>query len=115
SPIPTPGPEVRTIYRESGANYFSTMLIAFLTGREFTERDNAANTPLAIINETLATSSWPNESPIGKRLTLDVRHPHWLTIVGVIKDVKQGSWASPPDNEVYIPFLQDPQFLGSTH
>ena len=112
-PIPAPGHEINTTYRESGPDYFATMRIALLRGREFSERDNLSSPPVVIINETLAKSAWPNDDPIGKRITLDTTHPHWLTIVGVIKDVKQSNWTGPLDNEVYIPFLQDREFLNN--
>ena len=113
-PIPAPGHELNTTYRESGPGYLSVMKMRLLKGRDFTERDNASAPPVAIINETLARSQWPNEDPIGKRITLDTRNPHWLTIAGVIQDAKQYSWTGQPDNEVYVPFLQDYQFLSST-
>ena len=114
-PIPTPGHEMNTIYREAGPNYFATMRIPLRAGREFGEHDNLSSPRVAIINETLAKSAWPNDEPIGKRITLDTRHPVWLTIVGVIQDVKQSNWTGPLDNEVYIPFLQDAEFLNSQH
>ncbi len=112
-PVPQPGHELNTIYRQAGPRYMSTMRIPLIEGRDFNERDNGADIPVAIINETLAKNQWPGQSPIGSRLTLDVRNPHWLTIVGVAKDVKQGSWATGAENEVWIPFLQNRQFLNS--
>jgi predicted permease len=114
-PIPAPGHEMNTIYRQAGPNYFATMRIPVRSGREFTEHDNLNSPPLAIINETLARTAWPNQDPSGKRITLDTTNPRWLTIVGVIKDVKQSNWTGPLDNEVYIPFLQTAEFLNSQH
>ena len=111
--IPPPGHEMNTTYREAGANYFATMRIPLLNGREFSERDNLGSPLVVILNETLARSAFPGQDPIGKRITLDTTHPVWLTIVGVIKDVKQSNWTGPLDNEVYIPFLQDEKFLNS--
>ncbi len=112
-PVPPPGRELNTVYRETGANYFATMRIPLLKGREFTERDNGKSPLVAIINETLARSAWPGQDPIGRRITLDTSNPRWRTIVGVIEDVKQSNWTGPLDNEVYIPFLQDSDFLSS--
>jgi putative ABC transport system permease protein len=113
--IPPPGHEMNTVYREAGPNYFATMRIPLRKGREFSEHDNLNAPRVAIINETLAKSAWPNEDPIGKRITLDTTHPLWLTIVGVTRDVKQSNWTGPLDNEVYIPFLQDAEFLNGQH
>ena len=114
-PIPAPGHEMNTIYRESGPDYFAAMRVPLRTGREFNDHDNSNSPLVAIINETLATSAWPNQDPIGQRITLDTTNPRWLTIVGVIKDIKQSNWTGPLDNEVYIPFLQDADFLTSQH
>ena len=114
-PIPAPGHEMNTIYRQAGPNYFATMRIPVRSGREFTEHDNLNSPRVAIINETLARTAWPNQDPSGKRITLDTTNPRWLTIVGVIKDVKQSNWTGPLDNEVYIPFLQTAEFLNSQH
>ncbi|HWY49292.1 MAG TPA: ABC transporter permease [Bryobacteraceae bacterium] len=114
-PIPAPGHEMNTIYREAGPNYFATMRVPLRSGREFTEHDNLNSPPVAIINETLARSAWPDQDPIGKRITLDTTNPRWLTIVGMIRDIKQSNWTGPLDNEVYIPFLQDADFLTSQH
>jgi len=114
-PIPAPGHEMNTLYRESGPNYFATMRIPLRKGREFTEHDNLNSLPVAIINETLAKAGWPNQDPVGKRIALDTKNPHWLMIVGVTKDVKQSNWTGPLDNEVYIPFLQDADFLANQH
>lgn len=112
-PIPPPGHEMNTVYRETGPGYFAAMRIRLRKGREFSEHDNMNGPRVVIINETLAKSAWPNEDPIGRRITLDTTNPVWLTIVGVIQDVKQSNWTGPLDNEVYIPFLQDTQFLSS--
>ncbi len=114
-PIPAPGHEMNTIYRQAGPNYFATMRIPVRSGREFTEHDNLNSPRVAIINETLARTAWPNQDPSGKRITLDTTNPRWLTIVGVIKDVKQSNWTGPLDNEVYVPFLQTAEFLNSQH
>src|SRR5215472_12049150 len=114
-PIPPPGHEMNTIYREAGPNYFATMRIPLRNGREFSERDSLNSPLVAIINETLAKTVWPHENPVGKRISLDTRQPRWRTIIGVTRDIKQSNWTGPLDNEVYVPFLQDAQFLTSQH
>ena len=75
------------------------MGIAFHEGRDFTERDTVDAPGVIILNETLARHGWPNESPLGKRVALGGARDdslHWLTIVGVVKDVKQDSWVDAP-------------------
>jgi putative ABC transport system permease protein len=114
-PLPPPGQDVKVTYRVSRPGYFQTMGIPLRSGRDFTERDAPDSPAVVIINETLARRHWPSEDPIGKRVTLDVtrdnsQEPHWLTVVGVVKDIKQRSWTDPPSNEIYLPFQRHPSF-----
>jgi putative ABC transport system permease protein len=110
-PIAPLGKEINADFRVARPNYFSTMRAQILKGRDFNDRDTADAPPVVIINETLAKHEFPNEDPIGKRLTLGdpLKNPKWRTIVGVIKDVKQ-HWASKADDEIYLAFVQDPTF-----
>ncbi len=112
-PLPAPGNEMNTVYRVTRPNYFATMRVPILAGRDFTGHDDANAPPVAIINETIARHVFAGENPLGKRITfMDPRgHPVWMTIVGVIGDMKQQSWSEAPANEVHVPFLQDDQFL----
>ena len=67
---------------------------------------------------------WPGitgqtEDPVGKRVTLDdprdsAQSPQWLTVIGVVKDVKQDSWMEPPPDEIYVPFQQSDVFFAGT-
>ena len=111
---PAPGNEMTTVYRVTRPNYFSTMRVPILAGRDFTDlHDDAKAPPVAIINETVAQRVFRGEDPIGKRITFS--HPDgqpvWMTIVGVIRDMKQQSWSEAPGYEVHVPFLQSDQFL----
>jgi putative ABC transport system permease protein len=88
--------------------YFSVMGIPLLRGRDFTSLDRAKTTPIAIVNETVARREWPNENPVGRRITLrDSKTP--LEIVGVVGDMKQDGLDQPPRPEVYRPHTQAPQ------
>jgi putative ABC transport system permease protein len=116
-PLPPPGQELRTTFRVSRPAYFRTMGIDMISGRDFTDLDlSAPGGGVVIVNETLARHHWPGEDATGKRITLDDprAQPRWLTIVGVVKDVKQDSWIGPASNEVYIPFQQSRGFMSST-
>ena len=117
-PLPPPGQEIPVAYRVSRPGYLHTMGIPLRAGRDFTERDAADAPGTIIINETLAKKQWPSEDPIGKRVTMDDQRsssaPRWLTVVGVIKDVKQDSWVETPDNEIYLPFAQSRDFYAGT-
>jgi predicted permease len=107
-PIPERGKERSAVYRVSRPNYFATMHVPFIAGRDFDDHDTENAPPVLIINEALAEREFPRESPLGKRITLgDPRGTaKWMTIVGVVKDVKQGSWTDAAADELYIPFRQ---------
>jgi putative ABC transport system permease protein len=89
-------------------NYFQTMGIKLLNGREFTERDSQNAPGVIVINETLSKRFWPDENPIGKRIKIgffDSKEP-WLTIVGVAQDVKQEGLARESHGEFFRPYSQ---------
>ena len=114
-PVPPRGKERTAVYRVSRPNYFATMHVPFIAGRDFDDHDTENAPPVMIVNEALAQREFPKESPLGKRITLgDPRGgPKWMTIVGVVKDVKQGSWTDAADDEMYIPFRQSGDFFFS--
>jgi predicted permease len=88
--------------------YFATMGIPLLHGREFSGRDEYNATFVAIISEALARETFPNEDPLGKRIQCGLDSPNWMTIVGVVGDVRQDSPASAPAPELYMPLKQHP-------
>ena len=94
----------------SSPDYFSTMGIPRLRGRDFTDADRYGSDPVVIISEALAGQSFPNEDPIGRRLQcgLDDETMHWMTIVGVVGNVRQDSPASPASPAMYMPLAQHP-------
>ncbi len=77
----------RVDYRMVNANFFKTMGIPILQGRDFTEREIVGSDRVIIINETMAKRFWPNESPLGHRIKLNRFEP-WDEIIGVVGDVK---------------------------
>jgi predicted permease len=118
-PLPPPGQGEGGIFRVARPNYFQAMGVPLQAGREFTDRDTPDAPRVVIINETLARKQWPSANPLGQRITLDdprdaTQPVRWLTIVGVVKDVKQGSWMEAPSNEFYLPFQQEADFYGGT-
>src|SRR5262249_43648003 len=62
---------------------------------------------VALINQTLARHRWGNDDPIGRRISLD-NGQTWLSIVGVIGDVRQYGLDHEPADELYLPFAQAP-------
>ncbi len=96
--------------RVASVGYFETMKIPLISGRFFTEQDTKESAQVAIVDESLARAYWPNADPIGKRLKqgdAGSKAP-WLTVVGVVGNVKQ--YALDTDSRVvlYMPHLQIP-------
>ncbi len=73
-------------------DYFDLLRVPVIQGRVFETRDNLEATRVCLVSERLARRLWPNEQSIGKRLKLggpdDNAHPDWLTVVGVVGDVR---------------------------
>ena len=88
-------------------SFFTAIGIPLLQGRTFDKRDSAAAAPVAIANVTLARTYWPGTSPIGKRVRFDAQSP-WITIVGVVGDVRQYGLDKDPPPILYIPYAQFP-------
>jgi putative ABC transport system permease protein len=95
-------------------NYFNVLEIPLRIGRAFTSRDRSTAPRVAIVNERLARTFWPNQDPIGKQIDAGFREsPGWCTIVGVVGDVKQLALQDDPPLTIYLPYLQapSPEFL----
>jgi putative ABC transport system permease protein len=98
-------------FRLASPAYFGTMGIPLSRGRDFSSRDLYDAPPVAIISEALARDSFPNQNPIGQRLQCGLDSVgKWMTIVGVVGDVRQSSPASAPEPELYMPLQQHPYF-----
>jgi len=109
-PLPQPGERIGAVYRVVRPGYFQTMGIARLLGRDFNLQDASTTPSVVIINEQLARKYWPGVDPVGQRIAADdlEKNPKWLTIVGVIKNVRQRDWMQEADCEIYLPFAQSP-------
>jgi len=95
-------------------NYFRTMKILLVNGRDFEQTDNATNPNVAIINEALARRFWPGQDAVGKRMEgMDPSHQHFMTVIGVVADPRNVSLDRPADAEFYIPLEQVPPPLWS--
>jgi putative ABC transport system permease protein len=109
-PAPAKGEEPRAVYRSITPKYFRTMRIPILRGREFTERDLRDSPGVVIINESMARQYWPDEDPVGKRISPTVKlgrnEPATREIVGVVGNVRYTSVDSEPFPELYIPHTQ---------
>jgi putative ABC transport system permease protein len=111
-PALLPGETQGAVYRIVRPDYFKAMGATLLNGRDFTARDNEQSPGVVIVNESLARRYWPNETPIGKRIT--VANDGLREIIGIVKDTKQGEWSAQTKPEVYLPHLQVPAPRGMT-
>jgi putative ABC transport system permease protein len=126
-PLPMGGDEIRTTFQIEGRpvakseephaslrtvtpDYFNTMRIPVLQGRDFGAQDETNSTPVVIINEALARQFFPNENPIGKHIKPSVStgtaEPQMREIVGVVGNVKFRDLSDEWAPESYVPYAQ---------
>jgi len=107
-----PGSPYDALQRQVTADYLQTMSIPLRQGRYFDETDNERSMPVAIINETMARQYWLDQSALGKRFRLGdsdsnaKRWRQWITVVGVVADVRQMGVDAPVKAEMYLPYQQ---------
>lgn len=92
-------------FRPISPNYFRTLGIPLLRGRELTSRDNENDRPVAVINDTMARRFWPGENPIGRRFRTSSKFP-WRTIVGIVGDVRYRGLGAAAIPEMYFTHRQ---------
>jgi putative ABC transport system permease protein len=110
-PVPESDEVHATIFSVT-PDYFRTMKIALLQGRDFTAQDGPAAKPVVIVNESLARQFFPGENPIGKRIrpgiSVDEKPSRMREIVGVVADVKFQNLTSEWLPTTYVPQSQIP-------
>jgi putative ABC transport system permease protein len=89
-------------------NYFETMQIPLLHGRQLSPIGDSASLGEAMVNRTLAEKYWRGESPIGRRIQLFGSNGPWVTVVGVVGDVRQVAPDQPAREEIYLSSLYKP-------
>jgi putative ABC transport system permease protein len=105
----------------TGVDYFKTMGIPIIKGRDFDDRDKHGSTPVIIVTEKFAREYFPNEEAIGKRIrpgisTIEDEDSAWREIVGIVGDVRNRSLDTDPPVAYYVPQTQMPftQLVGVT-
>ena len=100
-----------TNYRIVTPEYFRTMGIPVLDGRNFTESDDAEHPPVAIVSTIVAKNHFPDRSPIGQRILVDDTEgdPRPVEIVGIVGPVKQTNLETPAKADIYLPLRQMPK------
>jgi predicted permease len=111
-PVASPAEAPHANYRAVSPGYFAAMGIPLRSGRPFTAADREGAPRVILLNETMAKTLFPNENPLGRRLTLGVpdagETPEWVTVVGVVGDVRHTALKEESGMEMYWPFAQEP-------
>jgi putative ABC transport system permease protein len=115
NPSPPPNQTPDGNYQVIAPDYFRVMGIPLREGRFFTGQDTQQSTRVVIVNEELARKQWPGQDPIGKHLRVNETGKPWLTVVGVVGNVKT-EWPTPDSfQEFYLPYTQYPWDLAPRH
>jgi hypothetical protein len=93
--------------RAVSPGYFRALDIKLIRGRMFTDADDDKAPRVAIVNDAAARGRWGTEDPIGKRFSFD-NGTTWITVVGVVGNVKQYGLDKEPTQEIYGPIAQNP-------
>jgi macrolide transport system ATP-binding/permease protein len=98
-----------------GPNFFNTINVPLLLGRDFNNQDQEETPRVAIVNETLVHSLFPDGNALGQRLRVLGRRPASYEIVGIVKDSKYRSLGEDPTPYIFVPYSQSPQASMSVH
>jgi putative ABC transport system permease protein len=98
-------------------NYFSTLRIPLLRGRDFSSRDSFGNPGVAIVSAALVQQMFGAEDPLGRQIScgLDQYTGAPMTIIGVVGDVRQNTPGAPPSPNLYFPLEQHPFMANEVH
>jgi predicted permease len=87
--------------------YFRTMDVPLIAGRNFTVSDTSKTRQVAVIDQTLARRYWPGEDPLGQQINFGFGGgPQGVTIVGVVGDIKSDGFDAPSVPHIYVPLGQ---------
>jgi len=91
-------------YNRVTPDYFRTLGIPMISGRDFTSADADTSAPVAIVSRAFAQRYWPNTSALGRRLQ---SRGKWMQVVGVVGDIKYRSLMESPGTLFYVPLAQE--------
>jgi putative ABC transport system permease protein len=105
---PRPDTGHAAAFNSVSGDFFHAMDLPIVRGRAFGAGDTAASEPVAVINETMARQFWPGGEAIGKRVQYyyEKRRDRWMTVVGVVGDVRYHGRLSDPVPQVFVPSQQ---------
>jgi putative ABC transport system permease protein len=91
-------------------NYLDTVGIPLLQGRGLKDSDGAAAPPVAVVTENFVRRNWPGANPIGRHIRIGNGEGPWMTVVGVVKDVRYSPWITEVAPVIYQPYRQEPLY-----
>ena len=106
-PLPPAGQRTSNLvgYRVASSGYFSAMRIPLRRGRLLADGDDEPNRRAVLVNETMARRWWPGEDPLGRQIALETApdtFTPWMTVVGVVGDVRHQGPRADPQAEIYL-------------
>jgi putative ABC transport system permease protein len=106
APPRAPGQRPITAFRATTPGYFGALGIPLLSGRVFQETDRAETEAIVIIDQTTARRYWPEGQALGKRVKLGSPQDPWMTVVGIVGDVRYHGLDSRVFPTIYAPHAQ---------
>ena len=103
--VPPPNVSMETQVAIVSPNYFATLQLPLVSGRDFTDRDGKESQRVIIVNQTFAERYWPGQEPIGKQVISDLTNESF-TVVGVARNAKYNQLNEAPIPFVYLPLYQ---------
>ncbi|HEV2387781.1 MAG TPA: ABC transporter permease [Candidatus Acidoferrales bacterium] len=101
--VPGPHEAITAGFAHISPDYFATMRIPLVRGRDFNTGDSSGSAPVVIVNQALAGRYWAGQDAIGKRMKIE---GHWATIVGVVQTTDYYDLNEPPHPFLYLPLFQ---------
>lgn len=98
-------------FRIISPGYFQSLTIPLVQGRFFTDQDNEESAPVAIISKKIAEQIWTDQDPVGHRIKfigMDSNSEIWMTVIGVVGDVRHSGLSAPSSPDIYVPYTQRP-------
>ena len=105
---PKAGENMDVLWGVVAPDYFRTMGMTLTNGREFTNQDIQGSLRVAVINETMAHQYWPDQTPLGKKITLGGSRQGPVEVIGVVKDAVPYIYQTTPSAFFYLAMAQNP-------
>ena len=101
-----PGQMPSAVPQQITPGYLRAMGLNLLAGRDLAATDGAASPPVVIVSQRLADQFWPNENALGKRMKLSGPQAPWMTVIGIVDDIRARGFADTPEPTMYLPYAQ---------